>query len=180
MRDYAAAPDPLTATSNRLALILASNQPFYPFYVRWVTGEANPLLAMTLLSTPFFLASPWVARRLPDVGRLWFPAVGAINTFFCAFVFGQGSGVEFFLAPCLTIAALSCRRTHIRALAGYVAALLGGYLLLHGNYGTPLYPLDARQQDALGSLNFYSALTLSAIAVWMFLPARRHSLRMTR
>lgn len=180
MRDYVAAPDPLTATSNRLALILASNQPFYPFYVSWSTGDASPLLALTLLSTPFFLASPWVARRLPDVGRLWFPAVGAANTFFGAFVFGQRSGIEFFLAPCLIIAALSCRRAHIRALAGYVVAFLGGYLLLHGNYGSPLYPLDARQQDALGSLNFYSAMSLSVIAVWMFLPARQDSLRITR
>ena len=39
MTDYAADDDPLTATSNRLALILASNQPFYPLYVRWVTGK---------------------------------------------------------------------------------------------------------------------------------------------
>lgn len=178
MQDYAAAPDPLTATSNRLALILASNQPFYPFYVRWVTGDASPLLALTLLSTPFFLASPWVTRRLPDIGRLWFPAVGAINTFFCAFVFGERSGVEFFLAPCLVIAILSCRKTHIRALAGYAAVLLGLFMLLHGNYGPPLYPLDARGQDALASLNLYSAATLSAIAVWMFLPARREASRL--
>lgn len=173
VKDYAASADPLTATSNRLALILASNQPFYPLYVRWVTGEAHALLALTLLSTPFFLASPWMARRFPDVGRLWFPAVGAINTFFCAFIFGEGSGVEWFLAPCLIIAVLSCRRTDMRALGAYVGALLCLFMLLHGGYGQPLYPMDATQQEALSSLNFYSASTLSVIAAWMFMSIRR-------
>ena len=39
---YAAADDPLTGASNRLALIVASNQPFYPLYVWWATGAAHP------------------------------------------------------------------------------------------------------------------------------------------
>jgi hypothetical protein len=164
---YAADDDPLTAASNRLALILASNQPFYPLYVRWVTGEASPLLALTFLSTPFFLASPWIARRFPGVGRLWFPAVGAVNTFFCAAIFGAASGVEWFLAPCLVIAALSCRASERRALLAYVAIVLGAFILLHGRYGAPLFHAEPAQLDALRALNAYSAAILSVIAVWM-------------
>lgn len=170
--DYAASDDPLTAASNRLALIIASNQPFYPLYAAWLTGEASPLLALTFLSTPFFLAAPWVTRRAPQLGRLYFPAVGAINTFFCAYVFSARSGVEIFLAPCLVIAALSCRAAERRALAAYLTALLGAFLLLHGAYPDPLYTASAAQYDALLSLNAYSAAILSVIAAWMFSAAR--------
>jgi hypothetical protein len=167
---YAASDDSLTAASNRLALILASNQPFYPLYVWWVAGEATPLLALTFLSTPFFVATPAVSRRFPGIGRLWLPAIGAINTFFCAWVFGEASGVELFLAPCLVIAALSCRGAQRRALALYIAGVIGGFALLHGRYGAPLYASE--QASALLSLNAYSASILSLIAGWMLYRAR--------
>jgi hypothetical protein len=180
MTSYAADGDPLTAASNRLALILTSNQPFFPFYVFWVTGETSPLLALTFLSTPFFLASPWIAKRFPGVGRLWFPAVGAINTFFCAAIFGVASGVELFLAPCLVIAALSCRATERRALSAYVAILVGTFILLHGRYGTPLFLADPDQLVALRNLNAYSAAILSVIAIWMLAGPRFEQLPVTR
>jgi len=178
--NYAADGDPLTAASNRLALILASNQPFYPLYVFWATGAASPLLALTFLSTPFFLASPWIAKRFPGAGRLWFPAVGAINTFFCAFIFGAASGVEWFLAPCLVIAALSCRATERRALAIFVATLAGAFVLLHGRYGTPLFQAGPDQFAALRNLNAYSAAALSVIAVFTLATPRFRQVALTR
>jgi hypothetical protein len=168
---YSVDDDPLTSASNRLALILASNQPFYPFYVRWVTGEANALVALTFLSTPLFLASPWIAKRFPGVGRLWFPAIGAINTFFCAFVFGEASGVEWFLLPCIVIASLSCRATERDALAVYIVILTGAFTILQGRYGEPLFQPDSAQA-ALRSLNIYSASALSVIASWILGRAR--------
>jgi len=165
---YAASEDPLTQASNRLALVLASNQPFYPLYVWRLTGEHGWILALTLVSTPFFLASPSVTRRFPGVGRLYFPLVGAINTFFCAYVFGAPSGVELFLAPCLVIASLSCREAERRALGAFLVVVLGGFLLLHGRVATPLLSLQAEQYEALLSLNGYSAAMLCVIAAWMF------------
>ena len=165
---YAHDEDPLTRASNRLALILAANQPFYPLYVWWITGKMDAALALTFISTPFFLASPWVTKRLSAARRLYFPAVGALNTFFCASVFGAASGVELFLAPCLVIAALSCRATERRALAVFVVALLGAFILLHGRFGSPDFLSGREHYQALLSLNAYSAATLCAIAVWMF------------
>ena len=173
LSDYAANPDPLTAASNRLALILAANQPFYPLYVRWVTGEFGGALALTFLSTPFFLASPWVSRRFPRLGRFWFPIIGAINTFFCAFVFGEASGVALFLIPCFVIAALSSRATEYFELALFSAALIGAYFLLLGRFHDPLFETDSSQLKALFSLNAYSAATLSILASWMLCRARR-------
>lgn len=176
---YAADEDPLTSASNRLALILASNQPFYPLYVRWVTGEANGALALTFLSTPFFLASPWIAKRFPGVGRLWFPTIGAINTFFCGFVFGDASGVEWFLLPCIVITILSCRSTERAALVVYSATLVLAFVLLHGRYGETPFQTEIAQ-NALRSLNMYSALTLSLIALWTLGRARISPFAVTR
>lgn len=167
LTEYAAADDPLTAASNKLALILASNQPFYPLYVWWFMGEADPIIALTFLSTPFFLAAPWIAKRYPGIGRLWFPTVGAINTYFCAFLFGGESGVEFFLAPCVVIALLSCRTTERLPIAIYIAALLAAFALLHGRYDPPLYTTEAGKLASLQSLNGYSAAILCVVAIWM-------------
>ncbi len=165
---YAAAEDPLTHATNKLALVLASNQPFYPLYFWWATGERSWIPALTFISTPFFLASPLVARRFPDIGRLYFPFVGAINTFFCAFIFGVPSGVELFLAPCLVIAAFSCRAKERLALGVFLVALLGAFVLLHGHYGSPLYATTPDKYEALLSLNGYSAAILCVIAAWMY------------
>ena len=153
--NYAVNDDPLTAASNRLSLIIASNQPFYPLYVRWVTGEASTSLGLTFLSTPFFLASPWIARRFAGVGRLWFPAIGAINTLFCGFIFGEASGVEWFLLPCIVIAVLSCRATEGKALFIYIALLSGAFAMFHGRYGESLFQTQSAQA-AFRSLNVYS------------------------
>lgn len=165
---YADDEDSLIRVSNRLALILAANQPFYPIYVWKITGALDPTLALTLVSTPFFLAAPWVAKRLPKAGRLYFPAVGAVNTFFCASIFGAASGVELFLLPCLVIAALSCRRADLPRLGGFATALIGAFLFLHGRFAAPGYLKGREPYEALFSLNAYSAAMLSAIAAWMF------------
>ena len=69
---------------------------------------------------------------------------------FCAFIFGVASGVELFLAPCLVIAALSCRSAQRRALAIYVtASLCRCVLLLHGRYGPPLFSAEPAQVASL-------------------------------
>lgn len=164
---YAGDADPLTRVSNRLALILAANQPFYPLYVWRLTGTLQPELALTFISTPFFLAAPWVTKRFPAAGRLYFPAVGALNTFFCAHVFGSASGVELFLAPCLVIAALSCRAAERAALGAFVAALLGAFMLLHDRFDSALYLAGSEQYQRLLSLNAYSAAALTTMAAWM-------------
>ncbi len=169
---FVADDDPLTAASNRLALIVASNQPFYPLYVSWVTGAVSPLLALTFLSTPLFVASPWIARRFPGAGRVWFPAVGAINTFFCTAIFGVASGVEMFLLPCLIIAALSRRAGEWRAQLACIAFIVVTFVLLHGHYGDALFQAEPDRLARLNALNAYSASILSVIAVWMLGRAR--------
>ena len=60
---YITNPDPLMEAGNLLAFIIGTNQPFYPFYLAFISGSgawrALPLIA----SMPFFLAVPLLARR---------------------------------------------------------------------------------------------------------------------
>ncbi len=131
------------------------------------SGEYSWRLALTFISTPFFLATPLVVKRCPDVGRLYFPAVGAINTFFCVFIFGEASGVELFLAPCLVIAALLLSRLGATGARRFFRCIARRISAASRRYGTPLLSMGPDQYDALLSLNSYSAATLTVIASWM-------------
>src|SRR5262245_36473986 len=102
---YAAHDDPMAAACNLIALVAASNQPFYPLYVHWAVSDHVWPTFFTFLSTPFFLVVPAVARRCSKTGRALLPIAGMANTILSAKVFGPASGVEIFLIPCALIAA---------------------------------------------------------------------------
>mgnify|MGYP000347778297 CR=1 FL=1 len=158
---YAAHDDPTVASCNLIALVVASNQPFYPLYVYWtVSGHVSPVF-FTFLSTPFFLAVPAVARRWPVAGRALLPIVGIANTVLSAKAFGQASGVEIFLIPCALIAA-----TFFKTSERVVAFILIGvallvYLGLDGAYGTPFHLYTPAEYQAFFRLNAMSAGTLT-------------------
>ena len=98
-------PDPRVASCNTIALLVASNQPFYRVYVYFdVSGHVAPTL-LTFLSTPFFLAVPAVSRRWPALGRAVLPLTGLANVVVSAKAFGLASGVAIFIVPCALIAA---------------------------------------------------------------------------
>lgn len=158
---YAAHDDPLVASCNLIALVVASNQPFYPLYVYWTVSEHVSPTFFTLLSTPFFLAVPAVSRRWPKLGRALLPLTGMANTILSASLFGQASGVEIFLIPCALIAAAFFRpseRLLALALAG-LALLI--YLGLGGFYGAPLHLYSPDEYRAFVRLNAMSAGTLT-------------------
>lgn len=100
LADYVAHPDPLAATGNLVALVLAGNAPFYPLYVAFVAGTGGmPWLLLTLLSFPFFLAVPALARIQSRLGRVALALMTTGNTVFCTWVLGEPSGIELFLLP---------------------------------------------------------------------------------
>ena len=69
VRRYADNPDPMAKVAGTVALVVASNQPFYPLYLYAIVGNQAWPAWLTLLTTPFFLAVPAVARRYPLAGR---------------------------------------------------------------------------------------------------------------
>lgn len=168
VRAYAHHPDPRVAAANFLALIVASNQPFYPLYLWWLVSPDIGPAFYTFLSTPFFLAVPALARRSTLAGRALLPLAGIGNSVMCAKLFGVQSAVEVFLIPCAVLALLLFRpseRVVSFALAG-IAFLC--FLLLHGRYGTPAVAYGAAEYEALMRLNAISASALTACAALVF------------
>ncbi len=158
---YAAHDDPVVAACNMIALVVASNQPFYPLYVYWAVSDHVWPTFFTFLSTPLFLAVPAVARRYSRTGRALLPVAGMANTILSAKVFGPASGVEIFLIPCALIAA-----TFFRASERPIAFVLIGaasliYLGLDGMYGAPVHMYTASEYQSFFRLNAMSAGTLS-------------------
>ncbi|MBL8578244.1 MAG: hypothetical protein JNK47_13535 [Mesorhizobium sp.] len=158
---YADHEDPLARASNWIALVVASNQPFYPLYLYAVVGDRFIPSLLTFFSTPFFAAVPAVSRRHPFAGRVMLPLVGIGNGIVAAKALGPASGVELFLIPCALIAAALFRPSE--RLVGFV--LIGtaflSYFLLHGRYGAPLSSYTDAEYATLFSINVLSAAGLT-------------------
>ncbi|MDH7640509.1 hypothetical protein [Sphingomonas oryzagri] len=172
--NYAAHSDPLTAACNRIALLVASNQPFYPLYLWWIVGGDWPVACWTFLSTPFFACLPVVARRNAVAGRIMLPLTGIANGILSTKAFGETSGVELFLIPCGLIACLAFRREEWRVAAVLLGVTLGAGLL-HGHYGDPLGRFTAPEYAHFLRLNVMSVAALSAVIVWSLSRARASS-----
>jgi hypothetical protein len=168
VRRYAGHPDPRVASANVIALLVASNQPFYPLYLYWLVNDDISPAWFTFLSTPFFLAVPALARRNTIAGRALLPLAGIGNTVLCAWLFGVQSAVELFFIPCAVIALLLFRpqeRLFSLTLAGIA---LGAYLLLNGRYGAPFVAYGAAEYAALMRLNVISASMLTGFVALLF------------
>lgn len=162
LRSYIADEDPLVAAANQVALVVAWNQPFYPLYLYLLVGPAADVSFFTFLSTPFFLAVPAVARRSSVAGRALLPLAGIANTVLSAKLFGESSGVELFLVPCLMIAALLFRRSERLVMLALVGLALLAYLGLHGHYGAPVRLYGPDEYASLLRLNAVSVALLTA------------------
>ena len=167
--EYSAADDPLVAATNRIALLVASSQPFYPLYVWYAAGSEAALVSLyTWHSTPFLLAVPWLAKHDSRAGRALMILAGAGNTFMSAKIFGTGSAVELFLAPCAMLCALSFRRNEMWIAGALLACGLAVFALLQKIYGAPLVLLSDTQAESLRMLNIYSVAGLTACIAWTF------------
>jgi hypothetical protein len=169
---YAHSDDPVLAATNFIALIVVSNQPFYPLYVWFFVGDDGWSSLWTFLSTPFFLAIPWVARRSSLAGRAMLPVAGILNSFFCAKIFGQASGVELFLCPCAMIAGLAFRADERKIMLAVIGLAYLGYLALHGRYGPPIHVFTDAEYARFVSMNAVSVGALIALVAMQYSSAR--------
>ena len=168
---YAANDDPLAAASNLIALVVVSNQPFYPLYVYWIVGEGVGPTFYTFFSTPFFFAVPAVSRLSPIAGRMLLPLTGIANTIFCAKLFGVESGVELFLLPCVAIAMLSFRRSERIAAFALVGLAFLIFMESQGHYGRAIFPDTPEAYARFLRLNAFSVGTLTAFVGLTFVNA---------
>jgi hypothetical protein len=164
---YAHNDDPLAATANTVALLVASSQPFYPLYVCWSVGPVIWPTFFTFLSTPFFLAVPALSRLNTTAGRALLPLAGIGNTVLSTAAFGVASGTEIFLIPCALLAALLFRPCERLPAVGLVALAVTVFLLLNARYGAPLHVYSPEEYRSFLSLNAVSAGLLTAIIGFM-------------
>ena len=168
LRAYVANDDPLAAACNMIAMLVAWNQPFYPFYLYWIVGGDAWLACITFLSTPFFLAVPFVARRSATAGRAMLPLVGIGNTILSSWAFGPGSGVALFLIPCSLIAAFAFRRSERKTALALILIALATAIGLRLIHLVPLGRYDTEEYERFFHLNGYSAVMLAAVVAWSF------------
>lgn len=162
IRGYAAHDDPLVAAGNLIALVVASNQPFYPLYVYWSVGPDIGPTFYTFLSTPLFLAVPAVSRVSTLAGRVLLPLAGIANTILSAKAFGVQSGVEIFLMPCILLAFVLLRPRERMASFGAAGIGILAFLGLHDRYGAPFHLYSGEEYASFVTLNALSAATLVA------------------
>ena len=164
LRAYITNPDPLTAATCLVAAIIGINGPVYPLYLSFMIGPAAAPALITVLSSPLFLAIPFLARFYPRAARASLPLLGTLNTIWCIKLLGIPSGVELFLLPCISLAALSFTARE-RWLSFPLLALPIVFYLMQpfiSGLATPLLHFSPAQLKALVTLNIASVGTLTA------------------
>jgi len=165
---YVAHPGSREATANTVALVIVSNQPFYPLYVYWAVSPVVGPSFLTFLSTPLFVLVPAAMRRSSKLGRSLMLCAGIGNTLLCRFVFGSASGVGAFLFPCLMLAVLLFRRDERLYAVGFTVLCFGAYLLPVDAMAGPLHLYEQQEYAAFQRLNFLSAASLTVLIGWLF------------
>jgi hypothetical protein len=168
LRDYISNADPMAKAAGTVALVVASNQPFYPLYLHAIAGIAAWPAWFTLLSTPFFLAVPAVARRHSLAGRALLPIAGVVNTVMCVKLFGLASAVELFLFPCILLAAILFRPRE-RFVAAFVLLMpVLAYMGLDGHLGASVHVFSADEYRSIIAVHVASVASLTAFIGLLF------------
>lgn len=165
---YAHHDDPRTAVANTVAMLVASNQPFYPLYLYWAVSPTIWPAFATFLTTPLFLAVPALARRASLLGRAGMLMAGIGNTVLCRVMFGAASGVDAFLMPCILLSILLFTRRERWIGFAFAAACYGIYLVPDAWLGAPFHLYAPDEITAFQRLNFLSAAGLTAVVAVMF------------
>lgn len=175
VRSYTDNDDPVVKAAGTVAVIVASNQPFYPLYLYAIVGSASWPAWFTLLTTPFFLAVPALARRHSLAGRALLPVVGVANTILCVKLIGAQTAVELFLLPCVLLGAILFRGSERAVMLAVLALPFAAYFVLDGRVGPPLQVFDQAAYASIIALHATSVASLTAVTGWLFaaiLPAR--------
>lgn len=165
---YTDNPDPLAKVAGTVALVVASNQPFYPLYLYAIVGKQAWPAWLTLLTTPLFLAVPAVAGRNSLAGRAMLPVVGVVNTVLSVKLIGLATAVELFLLPCILLAAILFRVTERRTMVAVLLVPFAAYFFLDGRLGDPLQTFATESYASIIALHAVSVASLTALIGFLF------------
>ena len=166
--EYSDNPDSLAKTAGTISLVVASNQPFYPLYLYAIVGQQAWPSWFTLLTTPFFIAVPAVARRHSLAGRAMLPIVGVANTVLCVKLIGLATAVELFLLPCILLATILFRPAERIVTIPVLVAPFAAYLALDGKLGAPLQLFGVESYSSIIVLHAFSVASLTALIGILF------------
>lgn len=166
---FAANEDKLTEASNKIALILASNTPFYPLYLYFILGHAGvPVIFFSAISLPFFIATIPIARRNGLSGRIWISVMATLNSAYVTWLLGEPSGTALFLIPCISLAVLSFRSREYFAMGVTTALPFVLYYLLHNHFPAPPAVYSEAAYHSLVTLNTVSVASITAVLGYIF------------
>lgn len=154
--------DPLTQATVTITWVIIANKPFYPLYVWWLVGQGVGTSALTLVSIPFFLSIPLIARRSPFFARLALPLIGTLDTVFETIIFGKASATLLFLAPCMALVLVSfyaAEKWWQRGLACFIFACFAISWWVNKD---PVFPWNGEQLATLLSINAFAVASLMA------------------
>jgi len=165
----AAHADKLTEASNTIALVLASNTPFYPLYLYFILGRAGlPWLLFAGASFPFFCLTLWIARRNGVYGRVWLSLAATLNSVYVTWLLGEASATALFLIPCISLAVLSFRRTERWPMAICAALPFILFYFLQGHFPPAPATYSTANYHSLLILNEVSVASISAVLAYVF------------
>jgi hypothetical protein len=162
LRRYAAHPDPATAAANLVALVVASNGPFYPLYVLALIGWDRSGAWLTMLASPLFFAVPALSRGSARAGRVALPLIGIANTVWCAALFGPASGIALFLLPCIVLAIMVPHADERRIALSLAGLAIACMISLTEISFSSLMVVSPSAAVSLARLNLLSVTTLTA------------------
>jgi hypothetical protein len=167
--------DPLAGAGNKIAMFILSNQPFYPLYIYFLVGGRFWPALLTLISSPFYAAVPWMMRRNVLAGKWLLIGASLGNTLVSIKALGADSGLELFFFPCAVLGALVF--TDNERISRWLAALLPFLLffLLRGRYGAPLESYSGAEYSSLLTLHAVSAAAICVFICFTIAPALRRA-----
>jgi hypothetical protein len=167
LRFYSASNDPSVAACNTIAMMIASNQPFYPIYIWWIAGSGAWVGIPDALSGIVFFAVPAVTRRFPLLGRVALVVVSVVNVVICSAMLGEPAGVQLLFMPCAMLAAILFTWRERFVMITLTSLPLAAWLLTRGKWDTPPIRFTPDAYRGLFTLNALSAGSLMIVFGWI-------------
>ena len=166
-RAYTRADDPHVSACNTIAMVLAWNQPYYPFYLWWIVGRDAWVGIPDAFSGLLFFAIPAIARRSPLLGRIALVALSVANVVFCSMMLGEAAGVQLLYLPCGMLAAMLFTWRERFIMLAMTALPLVVWYETRGRLDIPPIRLTPEAYATLFTLNAVSAGALMMFFGWL-------------
>ncbi len=167
LKTYVASDDPYVSASNTIAMVLAWNQPYYPFYLWWIVGRDAWVGIPDAFSGLLFFAVPAIARRSPVLGKSALVVFSVANVAFCSMMLGEAAGIQLLYLPCGMLAAILFPWRQRAVMLAMTGLPLVAWVLTRGRLDIPPVRFAPEAYARLVTLNAVSAGLLMMFFGWL-------------